>query len=126
MPKVTSKLCMQKDLGVNGNLFGGNMMAWVDEAAAIYAHQTTMEKHLVTKKLNEMIFSYPVKEGDILEFFCETLRIGNTSMTIKVVVFKSERGSLNVVQCLETTAIFIAVDSNGCKKQIERKILQPI
>lgn len=112
MNKVTSKLCMTKDVGLNGNLFGGHMMAWADEAAAIFAHQTTKEKTLVTMKFGEFLFKKPVKEGDIVEFFCHEHRIGNTSISFKVSALVRE------VIVLETSCVFVAIGSDGHSKSI--------
>jgi acyl-CoA thioesterase YciA len=117
MEKVTSKLCMQKDLGVNGNLFGGNMMAWLDEAAAIYAHQATGERKMVTKKFNELIFLKPIKEGDIIMFFCETVKVGTTSIEIHIEVAK-DTNTFGLVKLVETNCVFVCLDADGNKKEI--------
>ena len=69
MEHVTSHLCMTRDLGVGGNLFGGTMMAWMDEAAGIYAHVYTSEPRMVTLKYAELLFRYPVRERDRVEIY---------------------------------------------------------
>lgn len=113
--KITSKLCMVKDLGVNGNLFGGKILAWVDEASAIHAHLFTGEKRMVTLKFDDMLFKKPIKEGDIVEFFAQSEIIGNTSLSFCIFAKVKE----DVV--FSTKCVFVAVDENGNKKLIEAK-----
>jgi acyl-CoA thioesterase YciA len=104
---------MTKDLGCNGNLFGGNMMAWIDEAAAIYALTMTKEKRMVTVKFDEMVFKKAVKEGDIVEFYCDHASMGESSISFHV-------GALvNGQEVFSTNCVFVAVDENGKKKKID-------
>jgi len=112
MELVTSKMCMEKDLGVNHNLFGGNMMAWLDEAAAIFAHEKTHESYMVTVKFDALIFKSPVKERDIVKIFCGNEKVGNTSLTFDV-----EARIKGRVVC-QTTCTFVATTSLGVKKFI--------
>jgi acyl-CoA thioesterase YciA len=115
MTKITSKLCMVKDLGVNGNLFGGFLCQWVDEAAAIHAHQFTGEKRMVTLKFNDMTFKKSIKEGEIIEFYAGKDKIGNTSHTFEIIAMVKD------VLVFETTCVFVAVDKNGNKQKIWKK-----
>ena len=111
--KVASRLCMIKDLGKYGNLFGGNMMAWIDEAAAIFAIKTSGEKNMVTLHYSEMTFRHPVKEGDIVDFFCSKVRRGVTSITFEIEAICAGR----TVFCAD--CVFVAVDDDGQKKAID-------
>lgn len=111
--KVASRLCMTKDLGVSGNLFGGNMMAWLDEVAAIFAIQVTGEENMVTMHYSEMTFKHPVKERDVVDFYCGKVRRGSTSVTFEIMA----RCNGKTVFCAD--AVFVAIDGNGNKKQIE-------
>jgi acyl-CoA thioesterase YciA len=112
--KVTSKLCMIKDLGCNGNLFGGNMLAWIDEAAAIYDLQKTCENRVVTVKFNEISFTKPVREGDIVDFYCTNAAIKESSITFEIY------GVVCGQRVFATTCVFVAVDEHGNKKKIEK------
>lgn len=111
--KVTSKMCMLKDLGMNGRLFGGNMLAWADEAAAIFAHKITREPHMVTLKFGEIVFKKPVMAGDIIEFWCTDEKVGNTSVTFNLKSFVLGES------VFETSCVFVAVDKHGNKKKID-------
>lgn len=111
--KITSKICMVKDLGLNGNLFGGNMLAWVDEAASIFAHKTTGEPKMVTLKFEEIVFMRPVKQGDIIDFYCTNYEIGSKSITIQLMV------CVETSVVFRTSCVFVAVDDEGHSKPIK-------
>jgi acyl-CoA thioesterase YciA len=111
--RVTAHICMQKDVGINGNLFGGNMLAFLDEACAIFAREKSKQWYMVTLRFGEMVFHKPIKEGDIIVFYCGEQIRGKHSLTFSVMakVF----GEL----VLSTDCTFVAVDSNGKKEEIE-------
>lgn len=56
MNLVTKKIVMSKDIGIHGNLFGGTLMAWLDEAAGSFASEYCLTPNLVTVKVGELIF----------------------------------------------------------------------
>lgn len=116
MEKVSSKLCMLKDVGLNNNLFGGNLMSWIDETAAIFALKTTGEKRLVTLRFGEIFFKKPVKIGDIVDFYCFDVLIKNTSITFKI------KANIDNELVFLTDCTFVAVDENGNKKTINKKL----
>lgn len=104
---VTGKLCMTKDIGLGGNLFGGVMMAWMDEAASLFAFEYTGVVRLVTLKYTELVFKYPVRTGDRVAFYASCPRLGRTSVTFDL----EGRVGGNVV--VHTTVTFVAVDEYG-------------
>lgn len=113
MKLVSSKLCLVKNVGLNGNLFGGEMLAWMDEISAIYAHKKTNESHLVTLRFGEIKFITPVKKGDIVDFYCGNEKYGKTSISFDIQAKVND----NIVFSTDTT--FVAVDENGNKKELE-------
>jgi acyl-CoA thioesterase YciA len=110
--RITSKICMTKDVGVNGNLFGGNMLAWMDEAAALYAMRMTGNQ-VVTLRYAESIFKRPVRSGDVIDFFCSNPRPGRTSLTFDISA--EVRGE----EYFRTECTFVAVDENCVKKAVD-------
>ena len=104
-----SRLCMKKDLGLNGNLFGGNLLSWADEFAAIYAREVTGEKYIVTYRFGEILFKHPVREGDLVRFFCQIYRKGETSVSFNI------RATVNDNIVFETECTFVACDNTGRK-----------
>jgi len=115
LERVTSHICMTRDLGNGGNLFGGTMMAWMDEAAGIYAHVYTGAPRMVTLKFTEILFRHPVRERDRVDFFAGNPRIGRTSITFDV------EGRVGETVVFQTTGTFVAVDKKGRPKRIERE-----
>ncbi|MCP3965391.1 MAG: hypothetical protein GY750_01080 [Lentisphaerae bacterium] len=110
--KITSKICMTKDLGTHGNLFGGNMLAWMDEAAAIYAMQVTNMPRVVSVKFAEIVFKRAVQEDDIICFFCENPKKGNSSFTFDILA------DVNGEEVFRTACTFVAIDKYGKPKSI--------
>jgi acyl-CoA thioesterase YciA len=106
---------MTRDLGVGGNLFGGTMMAWMDEAAGIYAHVYTSEPRMVTLKYAELIFKYPVRERDRVDFYAGNVSIGNTSITFDI------EGRVGKHVVFKTTGTFVAIEENGRPKALSLK-----
>lgn len=84
MELVTTKICKTSDIGVNDNLFGGTMLAWIDEAGAIYAAKEVNDKNVVTLKMDEVIFKKPVKVKDFIEIYGSVLKTGKTSITLEI------------------------------------------
>jgi len=105
--RVSSYLCMTKDIGVGGNLFGGVMMAWMDEAAGIFAHEYTGVIRMVTVRYSELVFRCPVCVGDIVVFYASNPKIGRTSITFDL------EGTVGKNVVVTTTCTFVALDSAG-------------
>ncbi|MEX2680452.1 MAG: acyl-CoA thioesterase [Candidatus Sigynarchaeota archaeon] len=80
---IVSKLCKTFDLGVNGNLFGGRMLEWLDEAGGIYAYKQ-LRGHVATVKVIEIVFKLPVHERDIIDMMGTLKDVGHTSITIEM------------------------------------------
>jgi acyl-CoA thioesterase YciA len=119
MELITQHLCLEKDVGAHGNLFGGILMAWLDEAAAILASQTAKSNRLVTIVADQIKFIQPVKVGDIARIFGKVKEIGNTSITIELSVDATdpETGSNRTV--CQTNMIFVNIDKWGNKAPIK-------
>lgn len=109
------RLVMPKDLNAANRLFGGQMMAWIDEAAAMYAMCVTQSKNIVTKKISEITFDYPVCQGDFLVFSGYTIATGRTSITVQINVLRKDIG-INVIglaprtQVASCQMIFVTID----------------
>ncbi|QYJ67731.1 acyl-CoA thioesterase [Flavobacterium litorale] len=72
-----------EDLNPNGTLFGGKLLAWIDEEAALYSVVQLENQKVVTKHMSEINFMSSAKEGDIVEIGIEVVRFGKTSMVLK-------------------------------------------
>ena len=111
--KITTHICKTLDLGVSGNLFGGQLMYWLDEAASVYAIWATGEKRIVTRRISEVLFNKPIHTGELLIFNCVEPRKGKTSFSFKVLVVVGSEIRF------QAECTFVAVDENGQKKLID-------
>ncbi len=88
MKYYTRKLIQPTDLNSRGTLFGGQLLKWIDEEAAIYAmcqlsnEDDVVPPMIVTKLISEVDFRKSVYTGDIIEIGCELIHLGRTSITI--------------------------------------------
>jgi acyl-CoA hydrolase len=79
----TRKWVKPEDLNPNASLFGGKLLAWIDEEAALYAVVQLENPHVVTKFMTEIDFKSSAKQGDIIEIGMEVLKFGNASLTLR-------------------------------------------
>ncbi len=79
----TRKWVKPEDLNPNKSLFGGKLLAWIDEEAALYSIVQLENSHVVTKYMSEINFQASAKEGDIIEIGIEVVKFGRTSLTLK-------------------------------------------
>ena len=79
----TRKWVKPEDLNANGTLFGGQLLAWIDEEAALYTIIQLENSRIVTKYMSEINFMASAKQGDIIEIGIEVPKFGKSSMTLK-------------------------------------------
>jgi acyl-CoA thioesterase YciA len=76
-------LMMPRDTNAHGTIFGGVILSYIDQAGAIEARRQGLQ-FMVTVSMDKVVFHEPVFVGDLISFWTETVRIGTTSITIKV------------------------------------------
>ena len=81
----TRKLVKPEDLNAGGTLFGGTLLRWIDEEAAIYVMCQLDSRNIVTKYMSEINFISPALTGDVVEIGFETLKFGRSSITVKCI-----------------------------------------
>ena len=79
----TRKWVKPEDLNPNGTLFGGRLLAWIDEEAALYTVVQLNNSKIVTKYMSEISFNSKALEGDIVEIGMEVKKFGRSSITLK-------------------------------------------
>jgi acyl-CoA thioesterase YciA len=107
---LTRKLVQPGDLNVNGTLFGGRCLAWIDEEAAIYASIETRHKKIVTKSISAINFISPAYQGDVVEIGVALKRVGKTSVTLEVVV--RDLTTLREIVRIDEM-VFVCLDDTG-------------
>jgi len=79
----TRKWVKPEDLNPNGTLFGGRLLEWIDEEAALYTIIQLENQKVVTKYMSEINFMASAKQGDIVEIGIEVTKFGKSSLTLK-------------------------------------------
>ncbi|QFT53712.1 acyl-CoA thioesterase [Microbulbifer sp. THAF38] len=109
--KYYSRHCVKPgDLNPAQRLFGGQLLAWIDEEAAIFAGCQMGTPMLVTKLMSEIDFVSSACCGDVVEFGFEVVGIGQTSLTVHCEV-RSKQTQQLIVQVEQI--VFVALDANG-------------
>ncbi len=122
MAKPSSDLSLQTiampaDTNVNGDIFGGWLMAQMDLGASIPA-RTRARGRVATVAVEAMTFHKPVDVGDIVSIHANILKEGRTSMQIAVEVWVTRQPKGTQLKVTEATFIFVAVDDNGVKRPL--------
>lgn len=106
----TRKWIKPEDLNPNGTLFGGSLLKWIDEEAAIYAILQLDNRRVVTKFISEINFVSSAREGEIIELGMTATHFGRTSLTLRCEVRnKLTRNTILVIDKL----VFVNLDENG-------------
>lgn len=106
-------IMMPRDTNALGSIFGGHILSLIDLAAGQHARSIAPKKY-VTKVMREVEFIAPVYVGDSVSFYCSTLKLGRTSVSIRVEV-EATRG-IDLVQTIKVTTaevIMVAVDNSN-------------
>lgn len=122
MHYVATKICRTSEIGLNGNLFGGTMLSWLDEAGAAFAGYLCRAPAMVTLKMEEVLFRRPVKISHHVRIYARVHKIGNTSLTIDVEArrFDFEK-ELEELVC-STRIVYVKIDADGNAVPIEERL----
>ena len=113
MTHITTHSIKKSDLGFHGNLFGGFLLQWLDEAAAGFASEVCDTPRMVTKAIDKCIFNKPAREGQLLKVYGKIKNVGNTSITLSLEARSHNvyNGKQNVI--LSTEMVFVRIDEQG-------------
>ena len=113
----SSHIVKYPDCNATQNLFGGKLLAWVDEKAAIFASKHMKEDLVVTAHFGGLDFAVPAELRKVVRIYAEVLHEGNTSLKVGVLVTKSSLSSVDEIIIARNEIIFVSVDKNGKPKQ---------
>lgn len=114
-------LMMPRDTNAHGTIFGGVILSYIDQAGAIEARRQGLQL-MVTVSMDKVVFHEPVFVGDLVSFWTETLRIGTTSITTKVVVESIRSGDPERrVKVTEAQVVYVNLGPDRKPAVIERK-----
>lgn len=109
-----------KDLGGADRLFGGVMLAWLDEAGAAFAMTKAGVSNLVTRHIEAMNFLAPGRMGDVLAIYGRVSRMGTTSISIEMKVLAEDPQTRAAREIVTTAFVFVAVDKWGKKTPLRK------
>ncbi|MFM7683981.1 MAG: acyl-CoA thioesterase [Bacteroidota bacterium] len=118
---ITTHLVLPNDTNTLGNLFGGQLLAWMDVIASISAHRHC-KRVVVTASVNHVSFQKPIKHASIVTLEAKVSRSFNSSMEIFVDVFVEDQVTGEREKCNEAIYTFVAVDQNGGPIQVPELI----
>jgi acyl-CoA thioesterase YciA len=106
----TRKWLRPEDLNANGTLFGGSLLKWIDEEAAIYAILQLGNGRAVTKYISEINFVSSAVQGDLIEMGLTATRFGRSSLTMRAEVRNMiTRQSILTIEEI----VFVNLDAEG-------------
>jgi acyl-CoA hydrolase len=109
---ITTKLVLPNDTNPHNNLFGGQLLAWMDEIASIAAHRHC-HRVVVTAAVNNVSFQQPIKHSSIVTLEAKVSRAFSSSMEVFIDVFVEDFVTGKRMKCNEAIYTFVAVDQNG-------------
>lgn len=116
---------LPRDTNPHGTIFGGVILAYIDQAGAVVAHQHGAAR-VVTVAMDKVVFHAPVYVGDLVSFYGELVRIGRTSITVKVTVEAAPLGAPGEGRRVtEAVITYVNVDRYGVPTPIPRVASPP-
>lgn len=106
----TRKWIKPEDLNAHNTLFGGRLLAWIDEEAAIFAMCQVGEKNMVTKFVSEINFVSSARHGDVIEIGFEVVAFGTSSVTMRCVT--RNKNTKQVILSIDKI-VFVLLDDEG-------------
>ena len=111
MEIITQHLCKASDIGLHGNIFGGQILSWLDDAGFLLAAKSCHSPNLVTLKFEEVAFKKPIQEDNLISIYGKVVHIGNSSITIYLEARKWLFDNAEKEEIVtSTTVIFVKVD----------------
>lgn len=118
---ITTKVVLPNDTNTLGNLFGGELLAWMDVIASVSAHRHC-KRVVVTASVNNVSFQKPIAHGSIVTLEAKVSRAFTSSMEVFVDVFVEDQVTGIREMCNEAIYTFVAVDQNGGPIQVPELI----
>jgi len=121
---ISTHFVKKSEIGYHGNLFGGVMLAWLDEAAAAFAAQAADTPRMVTKHIAGLTFQRPCRPGQIIKIYGEVDRVGKTSLRLNIEARRHSvyNGTQRVV--VSTKMTFVRIDGDGEAIPLSEKVRQ--
>jgi acyl-CoA thioesterase YciA len=105
-------LAMPADTNQNGDIFGGWLLSQMDLAGSIFAYKITKSRN-VTVAIEAMTFRKPVFVGDVVSVYASIVRIGRTSITVRVEAWVQRRNEEQTILVTDGNYTYVAIDDHG-------------
>lgn len=115
---LSRRLVMPNDLNFAGSLFGGRILAWIDEEAYVFASCQLKARSLVTKHIGAISFESSAYKGDVVEFGLEIKKVGRTSVTVSCM---ARNKITKQTICVAEEIVFVHIDPETRKPQAHGK-----
>lgn len=114
---MTTRMVLPNDTNTLGNLFGGQLLAWMDVIASVSAHRHC-RRVVVTASVNNVSFREPITQSSIVTLEAKVSRAFSSSMEVFIDVFVEDPVSGKIRKSNEAIYTFVAVDQNGGPIQV--------
>ena len=101
-----------RDVNNNGDIFGGWVLSQMDIAGGVLAARRAQGR-VVTVAVEAMTFHQPIKVGDVVSIYGEIMKVGRTSMHVKLTTVVVRKLDPQEIKVTEGTYIFVAIDKDG-------------
>ncbi len=113
MELISTKICKTGDIGVNNNLFGGIMLAWLDEAGGILASTACCNNNVITLKMDEVLFKHPVKVKELIRIYGQVEKMGSTSVSLYLEARRADLANQSEEVVCSTKMVFVRINAQG-------------
>ncbi len=103
---------LPRDTNKFGSIFGGIILSHIDLAAAVEARRSCGPLNFVTVAMDKVVFHQPVFVGDVVSFYTQTVKIGRTSVKVKIDVEADRADTQETVRVTEAEVVYVAVDKD--------------
>ncbi|MCD6390367.1 MAG: hypothetical protein J7L69_13230 [Desulfobulbaceae bacterium] len=126
MQYIATKICQAGEIGIHGNLFGGTMLSWLDEAGASLACYICSTPDMVTLKMNDVLFKKTVKTGDHIRLFGKVIRVGTSSISLAIEARRFLFDSRESEIVCSTEIIYVRINDQGKPLAIDQQLREQI
>jgi acyl-CoA thioesterase YciA len=113
MGLVSTHICKTRDVGNHGNLFGGVMLSWLDEAGAALAAEVAETGKIVTKHISALDFKSAVRPGQLIKIYGRVAHLGKTSLKIEIEARRHSVYNGTQKPVCKCEMVFVRIDGDG-------------
>lgn len=113
MELCSQHIVMPGDLNFHGNLFGGRLLAWMDEGAAMFVMNRIAYTNIVTVAMDDVHFRTPGKTGDIIQIYANVEKTGRSSIKLRSTAIDRNPNDGSYSEIIDCRITFVCLDDSG-------------